>query len=186
MMKTYFAPSTYGFYQQSFNSNIPSDAIVITQDTYRQLALTPLPDGFSIGLDAVGYPVLVPAIPNLESLHAQKSELINRSCESAITAGFWSDALGEPHQYGSQLGDQLNLTGTIQAGLDSLYPCRDEAGVKDFRSHTFAQIRQVGDDFTAFKLQILQKANQLKKRLDQALVDLDLATLESLTWESES
>lgn len=120
----------------------------------------------------------------LQALHQQKVELLNRSCESAITIGFWSHALSERYQYSSQLDDQLNLTGAILAGVDTLYPCRDEAGDKAFRAHSIAQLRQVGEDFTAFKLQLLQKANQLKQQLDQALADVDLAKLELVTWES--
>jgi hypothetical protein len=109
---------------------------------------------------------------------------INTKCEATITGGFWSDALGERHQYSSQLDDQLNLTGVILAGLDSLYACRDEQGLKAFRPHTFAQLRQVGDDFTLFKLQLLQHANDLKQQLDQALAAGDLEAIERVTWEN--
>lgn len=116
-------------------------------------------------------------------VHATKMVEINTGCESVITGGFWSDALGERHQYGSQLDDQLNLTGVILAGLDCPYACRDELGVKEFRLHTFKQLRQVGDDFTSFKLQLLQKANTLKQQLDQALASDDLAALEAVSWE---
>jgi hypothetical protein len=34
-----------------------------------------------------------------------------------------------------------------------------------------------------FKLQLLQKANELKQQLDQALAAGDLAGLEALSWE---
>ncbi|MCK9818599.1 hypothetical protein M1B35_31885, partial [Pseudomonas sp. MAFF 302046] len=109
----------------------------------------------------------------------------NYACETAITAGFWSEALGTAHQYGSQLDDQLNLTGVILAGLDSLYACRDAEGVKDFRPHTAAQLRQVGDDFTLYKLQLLQKANGLKQKLDEALANADMDALAAVTWDGE-
>jgi hypothetical protein len=118
------------------------------------------------------------------SLHANATEVINSACEASITGGFWSAALGEPYLYSSRMDDQLNLTGVILAGQNSVYACRNEQGVKAFRLHSFKQIRQVGDDFTAFKLQLLQKGNELKKMLDQALLDLDLVVLESVTWES--
>ena len=71
----------------------------------------------------------------------------------------------------------------ILAGVESPYPCRDEQGRKEFRLHTFAQLRRVGDDFTQFKLQLLQKANQLKQQLDLALADIDLAAIQAVTWE---
>lgn len=118
-------------------------------------------------------------------LHTQKTLEINRDCKAVITSGFWSLALGAAHQYTSELDDQLNLTGAILAGLDSLYSCRDEQGDRAFRTHTYTQLRQVGDDFTAFKLQLLLKANDLKKQLDQALAGSDLAALEAVTWEDQ-
>jgi hypothetical protein len=119
------------------------------------------------------------------SVHATKVIEVNNACVVAITGGFWSSSLGTPHQYSSELDDQLNLTGVILAGLDSPYACRDEQGKKDFRFHTFAQLRRVGDDFTLFKLQLLQKANQLKQQLDKALAGNDLAALETVTWEDQ-
>lgn len=120
----------------------------------------------------------------LKRRHAERTLQVNAACEAAITGGFWSSALGAPHQYSSQLDDQLNLTGVILAGLDTLYACRDQAGAKEFRAHTAEQIRKVGDDFTVFKLQPLQRANALKQRLDQALASGDLVALEAVTWES--
>lgn len=124
-------------------------------------------------------------VKDLLFLHAEQIMAINSACVAAITGGFSSSALGQTHQYSSELDDQLNLTGVILAGLDSPYACRDEQGKKEFRLHTFAQLRRVGDDFTLFKLQLLQKANQLKQQLDQALAGNDLAALEAVTWEDQ-
>lgn len=122
-------------------------------------------------------------VVDLAGVHVLKTDAINRGCTAAITGGFWSSALEQPHQYASELDDQLNLTGVILRGFDSPYACRDELGTKAYRPHSFAQLRQVGDDFTVFKLQLLQKANELKQRLDQALVDGDLSAMESIAWE---
>jgi len=134
-----------------------------------------------------GYPRVAdaPIEQTITERHALRIVEINQQCEAAVTGGFWSDALGHAYQYRSQMDDQLNLTGVILAGLDSLYACRDEQGLKEFRQHTAQQLRQVGDDFTAFKLQLLQKANRLKHQLDQTLATGDPASLESVTWESE-
>lgn len=115
-------------------------------------------------------------------VHGQQVTRINNDCTAEITAGFWSSALGAPHHYSSELDDQLNLTGVILRGEDSLYACRDQQGLKAFLLHTAVQVRQVGDDFTLFKLQLLQKANRLKQQLDQALSDGDVAGLEAVTW----
>lgn len=116
-------------------------------------------------------------------LHTAQTAEINRLCEANITGGFWSSALGESHLYASQFDDQLNLTGVILRGLDSPFACRDSQGRKAFLPHTFAQLRQVGDDFIFYKLQLLQKANQLKQSLDAALAKRDAEAIEAVAWE---
>jgi len=108
---------------------------------------------------------------------------INQACERVVTAGFMSSALGEPHFYDSQLYDQLNLTGAILRGADMPFSCRDGSGGRKFCLHSAAQLRQVGDDFTLYKMELLQKANQLKLLLDQALAAADVAALAAVSWE---
>lgn len=121
---------------------------------------------------------------NPEAVHTTSVQNINHACEAAITAGFQSDALGATHLYSSQLDDQLNLTGAILRGLDMPYACRDEQGVKAFRLHTAEQLRQVGDDFTLYKLQLLQHANELKQQLDLALEAGDAEAMAQIRWEA--
>lgn len=123
------------------------------------------------------------ALALASSTYSVRTDDINRACESAITAGFLSAALGHPHHYSSQLDDQLNLTGAILRGLDMPYACRDEQGAKAYRLHTAAQLRQVGDDFTLYKLQLLQRANELKQQLDLALAAGDAEAMQAITWE---
>ncbi|MGY2137768.1 DUF4376 domain-containing protein [Pseudomonas reactans] len=179
----YFHAATRGFHLARVRGSKP-----ITKEEHLTL-LEGQSNGQVISATDDGFPFLAaPEQPTqqerLQALYQQKVESLNRSCESAIISGFWSGALGEQYQYSSQLDDQLNLTGAILAGVDASYPCRDESGIKEFRAHSAAQIRQVGDDFTQFKLQLLQKANQLKQQLDKALAALDLANLELMTWEN--
>ncbi len=128
--------------------------------------------------------LLAPPVVPTEHRYRTQIAAINQACEAAITAGFTSEALGAPHFYSSQLDDQLNLTGAVLRGLDMPYACRDEQGVKEFRLHTAEQLRQVGDDFTLYKLQLLQHANALKQQLDAALDDGDLSALEAISWEA--
>lgn len=123
-------------------------------------------------------------VADMGAIVKERTTSINQACEAAITAGFTSEALGAPHFYSSQLDDQLNLTGAVLRGLDMPYACRDEQGVKEFRLHTAEQLRQVGDDFTLYKLQLLQHANELKQQLDTALEAGDLDALEAITWEA--
>ncbi|MNZ06745.1 hypothetical protein D3C78_235020 [compost metagenome] len=122
----------------------------------------------------------IPAV--LASQYQDKYQAIDAACTAAITAGFMSAALGTPHSYSSDLEDQLNLTGAVLRGLDMPYACRDEQGAKAFRLHTAAQLRQVGDDFTLYKLQLLQHANELRQQLDQALSAGDIEAIEQISW----
>ncbi len=179
---------TRGFYDPAIHGVIPPDAVEISPELHAQL-LDGQARGHSIGIDQGGMPVLiVPRQPTIteraEAAYVRKTTSINRACEASITAGFISEALGAPHHYTSQLDDQLNLTGAVLRGLDMPYACRDEQGVKQFRLHTVEQLRQVGDDFTLYRLQLLQHANALKQQLDAALEAGDLAALEAITWEA--
>jgi len=167
---------------------MPSDAVEISEELFQRVIANP-PVGKIIDHDQHGLPLLTdPPEPNAAELgtatHTRQTTAINQACEAAITAGFTSDALGAPHFYTSQLDDQLNLTGAVLRGLDMPYACRDEQGVKEFRLHTAEQLRQVGDDFTLYKLQLLQHANELKQQLDAALDAGDLAALEAISWEA--
>ena len=116
--------------------------------------------------------------------HADKVREINEACEMAITGGFWSSALGTLHNYSSQLDDQLNLTGAVLNGQPCPYACRDEQGVKAFRPHTTEQLRQVGNDFTLYKLGLLQLAGALKEQSDRALEAGDVVALERVVWST--
>ncbi len=118
----------------------------------------------------------------VERRHAEQVAAINAACEGEITGGFWSSALGSPHRYDSQLEDQMNLTGMVLGGSDCTYACRDEQGVKAFRDHTAEQLRQVGDEFSAYKLQRLQRALALKQQLAEAMANRDLDAIESVRW----
>lgn len=115
--------------------------------------------------------------------YEQAMQQINQACETEITSGCWSVALGEKHLYSSELEDQLNLAGMVLAGIDGPYACFDVQGEKDFRFHTSAQISQVGNDLVQFKLRLLQKAHQLKQQLSEALLNNDIAAIEAVTWE---
>ncbi|MNW21191.1 hypothetical protein D3C71_2219640 [compost metagenome] len=66
------------------------------------------------------------------------------------------------------------------------YPCSDAAGAKAFRRHTATQLRQVADEFTLVRLQLLQKSYTLKERLQVAREAKDLAGLGAVSWEGGS
>lgn len=166
---------------------IPGGAVEISDEVFLAVIANPAA-GKIRSHDSAGHPILIDPTPpsdaeRAETAHRDQYAAINRACDIAITAGFTSGALGAPHQYSSQLDDQLNLTGAILRGLDMPYACRDEQGVKAFRLHTAEQLRQVGDDFTLYKLQLLQRANELKQQLDLALAAGDAEAMLAITWE---
>lgn len=125
----------------------------------------------------------IPAL--VERRYAEQVQAVNTACEAEISAGFWSSALGAPHRYDTLLEDQINLTGMVLRGLDGAYACRDEQGVKAFRTHTAEQLHQVGDEFTAYKLERLQRAHTLKELLAEARELGDLDAIETLGWGAD-
>lgn len=189
MSQYFYSPSLHSFLVEGIHPKRPSDCVPITYQDYSYL-LAKQSEGLQIMFDAQSKkPVARPApgttLPEqLESLYGQKKAEINTACEAAIVGGFWSDALGQPHQYPSKLDDQLNLTGLILQGFDNAYGCRDAQGVKALRPHSAKQLRQVSEDFTTYKLERLQQANTLKQALAKALDEGDLNALEAVTWEN--
>ncbi|VVN93219.1 phage tail protein [Pseudomonas fluorescens] len=124
----------------------------------------------------------IPAV--IELRYSAQLSAVNMACLQEITGGFWSVALGDRFFYETQLEDQLNLTGMILRGLDGVFACHDESGVKAFLDHSSDQLRQIGDEFSDFKLQRLRKANDLKQALAAARLASDLNALNAVAWES--
>ncbi len=148
----------------------------------------PLPDGYTLDAPRPGQiwengqwvDDLETALANL---YANQLSAVNLACQLQITGGIWSSALGSPHLYGTQMEDQLNLTGLLLLGFGGAYPCTDEAGTKAFVDHSQQQLLQVGDEFTTFKMQLLTKANSLKSALAKALAANDINAVAAITWE---
>ena len=124
----------------------------------------------------------IPAM--VERRYQERVVEIDATCSQQITGGFWSAVLGERNSYSTSLEDQMNLSSAAALGVDLAYPCTAEDGVKAYRAHTAAQLRQVADAFTRMKLQMLQQAYDLKEQLQQARQAKDLAAIEAITWEA--
>lgn len=196
-MQFFYSASTSGLFRSDIHADgMPADCVPISPELHAML-IAGTAQGLRIVTGSEGGPALSGIRPSpdhkwtdsgwaidLNQSHQGAVQSINRACEAAITAGFQSDALGAPHHYTSQLDDQLNLSGAIMRGLDMPYACRDAQGVKAFRLHTAAQLRQVGDDFTLYKLQLLQHANELKQQLDLALEAGDAEVMAQIRWEA--
>lgn len=119
----------------------------------------------------------------VERIYQEKTASIDSACSRQITGGFWSEALGDRHSYSTSQEDQLNLSGAATLGIEVDYPCSDATGAKAFRRHTASQLRQVADEFTLLRLQLLQKSYTLKDRLQAAREAKDLIGLGSVSWE---
>lgn len=148
-----------------------------------------LPTGYTLDAPGVGQVWVngqwADDIPTMIELrYAAQLSAINKACLQEITGGFWSGALGGRFFYETQLVDQLNLTGLILRGLGGVHACRDESGDKTFEDHTCDQLRQVGDEFTEFKLLRLRKVDALKQALAAARSASDLDALNAVAWES--
>ncbi|MDV9030489.1 hypothetical protein Q7C30_000025 [Pseudomonas sp. RAC1] len=118
----------------------------------------------------------------LAKLYQQKLIEVDSGCNQHIEGGFNSSALGQIHRYGSTLEDQVNLTGLMFSGLDSLYPCTGSDGINAFRDHTREQLLQVNRDLVLFKQAALQHADQLKRDLAKALQDKKLRAMRAIVW----
>ena len=151
----------------------------------------PIPPGYTLEVPGPGqiwdgkhWVDDVPAV--IELRYVAQTAMVNQACTQQITGGFWSEALGLRGFYDSELQDQLNLTGMILRGTDGFLSCTDEAGGKSFLEHTIAQLRQIGDEFTELKLQLLRKANDLKAALTAARAAGDLDALNAVSWGADA
>lgn len=101
-----------------------------------------------------------------------------------IEGGFQSDALGlhtSLKWYDSEIEDQLNLIGNVEAGDDTIHACRDTQGGpnKAYHLHTNAQLRTVLRDGRDRKLAILQEFATKKA---QCLAATIKGELDAITW----
>ena len=182
-----YAKSTGGFYHPEINSGIPSDAVEISDDLYREI-LSGQSEGMIIAAGEDGIPLLSsPPEPPLADVKERRNLSIKASCGAAITGGFTSSALGGPHTYPSDQNSQANLAANV---LSSMYPdlkadwitpqlCADAEGDWVYRPHTAAQIQQVGLDGKAAILACLTRIDALRKAIDSAA---DVAAVQAINW----
>ncbi|EMY78890.1 hypothetical protein LEP1GSC060_0789 [Leptospira weilii serovar Ranarum str. ICFT] len=117
-----------------------------------------------------------------------KKESLLRSlqsiCESKIVSGFYSSALGAPYYYGSDRDDQLNLIGSVSLNVNVPYKCAGSDGFKEYRIHTAEQIKRVLNDGAIRKIFLLQRAGELKTRIQEASSWEELSTIDTdAGWE---
>jgi hypothetical protein len=123
--------------------------------------------------------------PSLAKLRDDKAKALEMACAEQIVGGFQSNALGPAHTYPSKITDQMNLTASVTAGLVNTqagwttpFWCCDQAGVWAWLPHTFAQIKQVGEDAMAAVLAAQAKNAGLQAQIAMATAE----QLASIHW----
>ena len=134
----------------------------------------------------------------LDLCKVRKIQELSDATNIRIIFGFTSNALGTNYMYDAEEVDQLNLTGSLasitpapgQADTLSMpYATRDIStdpgikGPKVYRLHTYLQLRQVLQDGTNFKLNMLRlfdvKRNYILTNIT-TIDQLDAVTLDSV------
>jgi hypothetical protein len=131
-------------------------------------------------------PPVAPA-PTLAAVQATQLATLYAACNSQITGGYQSSALGAPHTYPSTDTDQTNMTASVVAslipGLPSTWTtpfwCADATGNWSLAAHTVAQIQQAGSDGKAF---IVAAQTKLKGLVAQVSAATSISTVQAITW----
>jgi hypothetical protein len=124
------------------------------------------------------------ALTNAQVLQAAA---VSSACQASIYAGFTSSALGGPYHYPCDDQDQTNLNGCVLASTLPIIPadwttkfwCADASGGWDMRSHTAAQIQQVGLDGLSAKETAVQKNKDLAAQIVAATT---LEAVQAIAW----
>lgn len=124
--------------------------------------------------------------PSLAAVQTTVISSLQSACQSAITGGFISSALGKTNYYGSLQTDQLNLQrmfATSQSGsTPSSYPIYcSPVPVQNppLVQHTQAQMLQVLADLNAWITAQQEKYNELVQQVRAAKT---VADVQAITW----
>lgn len=132
------------------------------------------------------YGLLIGSSP-LDAARQAKVIELTHICGIKIIGGFLSSALGDEHQYPSDIKDQINLMGSV---TDSIMPelpvdwqtpfwCRDAGGVWDWKMHNAAQIQQAGRDG---KAHVVACQTTLKTLKPQIVAAKTVAAVNAIGW----
>jgi hypothetical protein len=154
------------------------------------LTAVSIPDGTTVAIgyayDGTNFTAPAPTI-TLAQAQKQQSSVLNSACQSQITAGFTSSALGTAYTYPAKVTDQQNLTASVLSSLMPGLPttwttpfwCENSSGTWAYVTHTAAQIQQVGQDG---KNAILTAMQQLQTLTAQVNAATTVAAVQAITW----
>lgn len=166
-------------------------------ENYEQLIHSPS-DTWSYDPETSVLRVLTAEELNLDPVRvafAKKEQIgmLSTKCEQEIIKGFSSMALGSIHWYDASSVDQLNLISSITLtgptaenplGTSIFYACRDNTNddIKEYQSHTYAQLQQIMKDSSVSRLVFLQKFSALRQQIMNMTTVTDV---KSIKWETE-
>lgn len=162
---------------------IPTGGFPLTDDQYAGIL-----SGALTGDNQGNVTTYSPPGPTLAEVQASQTITVSLDCQAAIYSGFTSNALGATYTYPFGDIDQSNLTGSVLMSTLSLanapgwtteFLCADPNGVWQYRSHTQAQIQQVGIDAANVKLTKLIKNATLAAQINAAT---DIASVQAIVW----
>lgn len=133
-----------------------------------------LSQGGKLSADQNDEPIVVPDVLSVDKAKQLKLDAIEAALTAATQGGFHSSALGAEHFYSSSPNAQIDLIGAAQLDTDMPYLCTDDQGVKDYRMHTAAQIKQVLADAGLKRQSYLQQSTVLISQVNAAATAIDV------------
>lgn len=124
---------------------------------------------------------------SLDSIKARRNQLLTAACQTYITGGYQSNALGSVHTYPSTTTDQANMQASVIASLLPNLPsnwttpfwCLDTDGNWSMLPHTASQIQQVGSDG---KITITNAQIKLAQLLAQVAGATNASQVNAISW----
>ncbi|WP_411821245.1 hypothetical protein [Leptospira sp. 'Mane'] len=89
-------------------------------------------------------------------------------CSQLIVSGFTSLALGSPYKYDSNMEDQSNLLANVARNTSVKHKCTNANGITFLMDHTAEQIKQVLEDGSVRKTEILTRYRELVNQIASA------------------
>ena len=163
-----------GFYD-SLDSPPPAIASVIAiTDSEWQSALSCAYPPVTV----VNGALVIPTGPTLAQAKSIQTGILRTACQSAITGGFSSSALGSAYTYGSGVTDQSNLNTVAGSPSGGSLWC-ESGGTWAMKTHTQAQAQAVLGDFVAWLNACQSKLATLTAEVGAAT---SVSVVQAISW----
>ena len=139
---------------------VPAGAILKTAEWFAQIATT--------------------RVLTLEQAQNDQTATLYAACQSAISGGFSSSALGSAYSYPSASTDQTNQQAVAASASGGLLYCAGSAGAWALVQHTQAQAQQVVSDFVKWLNACQQQLVSLTTQVNAP--DATVASAQAVVW----